>query len=138
MNGKLQDKVAVITGWHLGIGLATRESIRRRGCLCLHSGPEAARRERSVRRHRQGCRPAVLKFDEVTVQHIRRRPSRVVLNMTGEANMLDRAVGSISVHRRCLHGCFQNRDEISARPGCLDARRSATPWNRASDRGLDR
>src|SRR2546428_13393022 len=38
-----------------------------------------ARRERSVRRHRQGCRPAVLKFEELTVQHVHRRPSSVLL-----------------------------------------------------------
>ena len=41
MNGTLQDKVAVITGWHLGDGTGHRETIRRRRCLCLHSGPEA-------------------------------------------------------------------------------------------------
>jgi len=73
-----------------------------------------ARRERSVRRHRQGCRPAVLKFEEVTVRCVRRRPSRVVLNMTGEADMLDRTVASIGVHRRCFHGCFQKCDDFSS------------------------
>jgi len=34
--------------------------------------------------------------------------------MTGEADMLDRAVASIGVHRRCFHGCFQNRDDFSS------------------------
>ena len=67
-----------------------------------------ARRERSVRRHRQGCRPAVLKFEETTVQHVRGRLSRVVPYSTGEADMLDCAALSMGVRGRCFHGCFQS------------------------------
>jgi hypothetical protein len=48
-----------------------------------------ARRERSVRRHRRGCRPAVLKFEEAIVQRVRPGPSRLVLNSRGEAHLLD-------------------------------------------------
>ena len=72
-----------------------------------------ARRERSVRRHRHGCRPAVLKFDGITVQHVRKRPSSVALYSHGEVDKLVRAAVSIGVHRRCFHGCFQNGDEKS-------------------------
>jgi hypothetical protein len=48
-----------------------------------------------------------LKFDEVTVQHVHRRPFRAVLYSRGEADVLDSAVLSFGVHRRCFHGCFQ-------------------------------
>src|ERR1700682_5759261 len=71
-----------------------------------------ARRERSVRRHRQGCRPAVLKFAESSVQYVRGHPSRFVLNSTAAPLVLDCAVTSTGVHRRCCHGCCQ-KDSMS-------------------------
>ncbi len=49
----------------------------------------------------------VLKFEEVTVQYVRRRPFSVALNLSGEAHVLDCAAMSIGVHRRCCHGCCQ-------------------------------
>jgi hypothetical protein len=48
-----------------------------------------------------------LKFEQVTVQYVRRRPFSVVLNLSGEAHMLDCAALSIGVHGRCFHHCFQ-------------------------------
>src|SRR5260370_41634648 len=66
------------------------------------------RRERSVRRHRQGCRPGVLKFAEVIVQHVLWRPSSVVPYSKGKGVMLECAALSIGVHGRCFHGWFQN------------------------------
>ena len=38
MNGTLQDKVAVITGWHLGDGTGHRETIRRDGASAFILG----------------------------------------------------------------------------------------------------
>src|SRR5205807_8161614 len=78
------------------------------GSHCPNSKMAGARRERSVRRHRQGCRPAVLKFEETTVQHVRGRLSRVVPYSTGEADMLDCAALSMGVRGRRFHGCFQS------------------------------
>jgi hypothetical protein len=58
-------------------------------------------------RARLACPAAVLKFERLAVQGVRRRPSRIVLYSTGEAHMLDCVAQSVGVHGRCFHGCFQ-------------------------------
>ncbi len=69
-----------------------------RGCYQIRIQELAgARRERSVRRHRQGCRPAVLKFDELRVQHVHRCPFRDAAYLSGRGL---RAELCCCVHRR--------------------------------------
>ena len=68
-----------------------------------------ARRERSVRRHRQGCRPAVLKFEELrcsTSAGVRQR----LFCICPHAEFCRPVTG---IRGRCFHGCFQNGDEKS-------------------------
>ena len=84
-----------------------------------------ARRERSVRRHRQGCRPAVLKFEQPSCYCVHRRPFRVAAYSSGEVVVLNCVAASTDVHRRCYTRCYRNSIEehelAGAEPLCKQA-----------------